>query len=147
MGTEQNKANVRRFYQEVLNEQRLERADEYVAQDYLDHGALPGQGPGLEGAKHRWATYFAAIPDMHATIEDMVAEGDRVTVRWIAEGTHRGTLMGIPPTGKHIRVGGISIYRLVDGRQAEQWEQADTLGLMQQLGVIPSPEARETRAA
>jgi steroid delta-isomerase-like uncharacterized protein len=139
MSSEDNKAIVRRFYEEVLNEKRLDRADELVAQDYLDHDAVPGQGPGLEGAKQqRWAMYFAAIPDLHATIDDMVAEGDKVVVRYTAEGTQLGQLPGIPPTGKRFRTSGISVYRLAEGKLAEQWEQADMLGLMQQLGVIPA---------
>jgi steroid delta-isomerase-like uncharacterized protein len=140
MSTEDNKANMRRFFEEVFNEKRLDRADEFVAQDYLDHAAVPGQGPGLEGAKQqRWARYFAAIPDIHATIDDMVAEGDKVVVRFTIEGTQQGELLGIPPTGKHFRISDICIYRLAEGKVAENWEQADLLGLMQQLGVVPAP--------
>jgi predicted ester cyclase len=99
MSSEDNKALVRRFFEEVLNEKRVDRADELVAPDYLDHAAVPGQAPGLEGAKQRWAMYFAAIPDLHTTIDDMVAEGDRVVVRYTGEGTQKGELLGIPPTG------------------------------------------------
>jgi steroid delta-isomerase-like uncharacterized protein len=140
MSTEDNKALVQRFFEEVFNEKQLDRADEFVAPDYLDHGAVPGQGPGLEGAKQqRWAMYFAAITDLHATIDDLVAEGDKVVVRYTAEGTQQGELPGIPPTGKRFRTSGISVYRLAEGKLAEQWEQADMLGLMQQLGVIPAP--------
>jgi len=139
MSSEENKALVRRFYEEVFNQKQLDRAGEFVAPDYLDHGAVPGQGPGLEGAKQqRWAMYFAAIPDLHATIDDMVAEGDKVVVRYTAEGTQLGQLPGIPPTGKRFRTSGISVYRLAEGKLAEQWEQADMLGLMQQLGVLPA---------
>jgi steroid delta-isomerase-like uncharacterized protein len=139
MSTEQNKALIHRLFEEVFNEKRSDRADELIARDYIDHGAVPGQAPGVEGAKQRWAMYFAAIPDMHTTIDDMVAEEDKVTVRWTVGGTQQAALMGIPPTGKHFRTGGISIYRLAEGKIAEQWEQADMLGLMQQLGVMPMP--------
>ncbi len=140
MSTEENKAIVHRLYEEVFNEKRLDRADDLVAPDYLDHGAVPGQAPGLEGAKQqRWAMYFAAIPDMHATIDDMVAEGDKVVVRYTVEGTQQGELLGVPPSGKRFQTSGISVYRLAEGKIAEQWEQADLLGLMQQLGVIPTP--------
>ncbi len=83
--------------------------------------------------------YFAAIPDMHATIDDMVAEGDKVVVRYTVEGTQQGELLGVPPSGKRFQTSGISVYRLAEGKIAEQWEQADLLGLMQQLGVIPTP--------
>jgi steroid delta-isomerase-like uncharacterized protein len=140
MSSEENKAIVRRFFEEVLNEKRLDRADELVAPDYLDHDAVPGQGPGLEGARQqRWAMYFAAIPDLHSTIDDLVAEGDKVVVRYTGEGTQQGELLGIPPTGKRFRFSGICIIRLAEGKIAENWEQDDLLGLMQQLGVLPAP--------
>ncbi len=140
MSTEDNKELVRQFFEEVFNERRLDRADEFVAPDYLDHAAVPGQGPGLEGAKQqRWARYFAAIPDLHTTIDDMVAEGDKVAVRFTVEGTQQGELPGVPPTGKHFRISDHCIYRLAEGKVAENWEQADMLGLMQQLGVLPAP--------
>src|SRR5262245_50107653 len=140
MTSEEHKALVRRFWEEVFNQKRLERADAYVAQDYLDHGAQPGQGPGLEGAKwQRWALYFAAIPDLHATIDDMVAEGDKVSVRFTVAGTQVGELMGVPPTGKRFDVGAMCIYRIAEGKVAEQWEQIDMLGLLRQLGAIPGP--------
>jgi steroid delta-isomerase-like uncharacterized protein len=140
MTSEEHKALVRRFWEEVFNQKRLERADAYVAQDYLDHGAVPGQGPGLEGAKRqRWAMYFAAIPDLHATIDDMVAEGDKVSVRFTVTGTQVGELLNVPPTGKHFDVGAMCIYRIAEGKVAEQWEQIDMLGLMRQLGAILAP--------
>jgi predicted ester cyclase len=140
MSTEENKALVRRFFEEVFNQKQLDRADAFVAWDYLDHAALPGQGPVLEGAKQqRWAVYFAAVPDLHATIDDLVAEGDKVAVRFTVEGTQQGELLGVPPTGKHFRFSDYCIYRLAEGKVAETWEQPDLLGLMQQLGVLPAP--------
>jgi steroid delta-isomerase-like uncharacterized protein len=139
MSTEENKAIVRRWFEEVINHQRVDRAGELVTPDYVDHGALPGQAPGLEGAKQKWAMYIAAVPDLHGTVEDMLAEGDEVAARWTAEGTHQGELLGVPATGKRFRFSGISICRLAEGKMAEQFEQWDRLDLMQQLGVIPSP--------
>jgi steroid delta-isomerase-like uncharacterized protein len=139
MSTEENKAIVRRWFEEVINHLRVDRSGELVTQDYVDHGALPGQAPGLEGAKQKWAMYIAAVPDLHGTVEDMLAEGDEVAARWTAEGTHQGELLGVPATGKRFRFTGISICRLAEGKMAEQFEQWDRLGLMQQLGVIPSP--------
>jgi steroid delta-isomerase-like uncharacterized protein len=138
MSTEDNKAVIRRWNEEIFNEKRTDRADELVTQDYVDHAALPGQAPGLEGAKHKWAMYVAAIPDLRVTMDEMVAEGDRVAARWTAEGTHEGELLGIPPTGKRIRWSGISICRVAEGKLAEQFERWDRLDLMQQLGVIPA---------
>jgi steroid delta-isomerase-like uncharacterized protein len=138
MSTEQNKAIVRQF-EALFNEKRVDLADGFVARDYIDHGALPSQAPGLDGAKQKWAMFIAAMPDLHVPIEDMVAEGNKVVVRWTAEGTHRGELLGIPPTGKRLRFSGISIYHLADGKVVEVWEQFDRLSLMQQLGVAPPP--------
>lgn len=139
MSTEENKAILRRWFEEVINEQRVDRADELVSQDYVDHGALQGQAPGLEGAKRKWAGYIAAVPDLRTWSEDMVAEGDEVAVRWVAEGTHKGELLGIPPTGKQFRFTGLSICRMAKGKMAEQWEEWDKLDLMRQLGVMPTP--------
>jgi steroid delta-isomerase-like uncharacterized protein len=139
MSTDENKAIMRRFIEAVFNEKRVDRAEEFVAPDYLDHSALPEQAPGLEGAKQRWAMFTAAIPDMRTTIDDLVAEGDRVVVRYTVEGTQQGEMIGIPPTGKHFRMTGINITRMAEGKLAEHWEQADMLGMMQQLGVIPAP--------
>jgi predicted ester cyclase len=86
--------------------------------------------------------YLDAIPDFRVTIEDLVAEGEKVAVRRTYEGTHRGgPLLGIPATGKRSQFGGISIFRLANGRIAEHWEQLDRLALMQQLGVVPAPDA------
>ncbi len=135
---EENTAIVRRFHDEVLNAGNVDRADELFTDDYIDHGALPGQAPGLAGAKRKWATVIASMGDLHVPTEDLVAEGDRVAARWGMEGTHRGELLGIPPTGRRVRVGGISIYRLVAGKIAEQWERGDALGLRQQVGAIPA---------
>ncbi|MGH2587950.1 MAG: ester cyclase [Dehalococcoidia bacterium] len=139
MSTDENKAIMRRFIEAVFNEKRLDRAEELVAPDYLDHGALPSQAPGIEGAKQRWAMFNAAIPDMRTTIEDLVAEGDKVVVRYTAEGTQQGEMMGIPPTGKRFRMTGINITRMAGGKLAEHWAEMDMLGMMQQLGVIPAP--------
>ncbi len=139
MSTEEDKAFLARSFDALFNEKRVDEADEFYATDYVDHSPLPGQAPGLEGAKQKWRMYMAGIPDLHATVEDIVAEGDRVAVRWTAEGTHRGELLGIPPTGRPARISGISIYRLAEGRIAEQFERWDKLDLMQQLGVLPTP--------
>jgi steroid delta-isomerase-like uncharacterized protein len=139
MSLEANKDVVRAYVETIFNQRQVDRADELVAPDYVDHAALPGQAPGLEGAKGKWAMYLAGIPDLRVSIEELVAEGDKVAVRRSYAGTHRGELLGIPATGKQVRIGGISIFRLADGKVAEQWEQLDRLALMQQLGVLPTP--------
>jgi steroid delta-isomerase-like uncharacterized protein len=144
MSLEDNKAIMRAHVEALFNQHRVDQTDEFFTQDYLDHAPLPGQAAGLAGAKQKWATYLTAVPDMRATIEDMVGEGDRLAVRWTVQGTHRGELLGIPPTGKPVRFSGISIYRLAAGKIAEQWEQWDRLPLLQQLGVLPTPAAPAT---
>jgi steroid delta-isomerase-like uncharacterized protein len=141
---DEHKAIIRAHVAVLFNQQRIDRTEEFFTLDYLDHAPLPGQAPGLAGAKHKWATYLAAVPDMHATIDDVVAEGDKVAVRWTVQGTQRGELLGIPPTSRPVRFSGISIYRLVKGKIVEQWEQWDRLNLLQQLGVLPAPPAPAT---
>src|SRR5918993_5819275 len=134
-----NKAVIRAYVETIFNQKQVDRAGELVASDFVDHAALPGQAPGLEGVKQKWAMYLAGIPDLRVTIEELVAEGDKVAVRRSYAGTHRGELLGIPPTGKQVRISGISIFRLAEGKIAEHWEQLDRLALMQQLGALPTP--------
>jgi steroid delta-isomerase-like uncharacterized protein len=138
MSIQENKAIARRFAEEILNEKKLERADEIMAQDYIDHGAMPEQAPGLQGFKSKVSMWVGAAPDLRVRMGDMFAEGDRVAVRWSAEGTQSGNLMGIPASGKHFRFNGMSIFRIAAGKVAEQWEEWDKLDLMQQLGAVPA---------
>jgi steroid delta-isomerase-like uncharacterized protein len=142
MSLEDNKTIVRAFVETVWNRRQLDRSGELVAPDFVDHAPMPGQAPGLEGVKRNWAMYLDAIPDFRVTIEELVAEGDKVAVRRSYEGTHKGELLGIAATGKRLQFGGISIFRLANGRIAEHWEQLDRLALMQQLGVVAGPVAR-----
>lgn len=141
MSLEGNKAIIRAYVEAVWNQQQVDRAEEFMAPEFLDHASLPGQAPGLEGWKKKWAMYVAGIPDLRVTIEELVAEGDKVGVRRTYEGTHQGELLGVPPTGNHVQIGGISIFRLAGGKIAESWEQVDLLALMRQLGVWPTPPA------
>ena len=144
MSVEESKAIVRRFAEEILNEKKLDRSNQIMAQDYIDHGAMPGQAPGLGGSKSKWSMWFAAVPDLRTRTDDIFAEGGRVAVRWTAEGTQTGELMGIPASGRSFRFTGMSIFRVADGKIAEQWEEWDKLDLMQQLGAMPAA-ARGTR--
>lgn len=139
MGTEENKAAIRRISDEFWNRGRAEVLDEVFAADVLDHAAAPGQPPGREGLKQINLGFRAAFPDVQMTIEDLLAEGDKVVWRWSVQGTHQGPLMGIPATGKRVTFGGISIDRFADGRIAERWLQIDMLGLLQQVGAVPAP--------
>lgn len=137
--SEENKAVSRSVIEECFNKGNLALADELYTADYIDHNALPGMPNGPEGFKQTAAMYRAAFPDIHITIEDQLAEGDKVVTRWTGSGTHQGELMGIPPTGKQVTVTGIGIDRIANGKIVEHWEIFDQLGMMQQLGVIPSP--------
>jgi steroid delta-isomerase-like uncharacterized protein len=140
--TEENKAISRRVGEEIFNGGDLDLADELYAPDYVLHDpSLPEDLHGPEGLKRYVAMTRAAFPDARVTVEDQVAEGDKVVDRWTARGTHTGEFMGIPPTGRRIEVSGVTISRFAGGKIAEDWYQGDDLGMMRQLGVIPSGEA------
>jgi steroid delta-isomerase-like uncharacterized protein len=140
VSTEENKAAERRFYAEVWVKHNLDVLDELVAPDVVEHNPLfPGQAPGREGFRQTIETVFSAFPDAQSTIEDLIAEGDTVVVRWTGSGTHRGEFMGIFPTNKQMTSAGIDIIRYKGGRRVETWRQWDALSVMQQLGVVPSP--------
>ena len=138
MSSEDNKALVRRFYEEGVHNPAL--FDELLAPTYVLH--FPGSPPisGIEGAKQLMTAYTSAFPDLQLTTEDMVAEGDEVAIRNTWQGTHRGVFQGLPPTGKHVTFTGSDFFRFVGGKIAEQWADLDALGLMQQLGDILGPD-------
>jgi steroid delta-isomerase-like uncharacterized protein len=138
-----NKTIVRRYYDEVLNQGRVEVIDEIAAADYVEHDPLPGQGNGRGDLQARVALLRAAF-NPSFTIEDIVAEGDRVVVRWTSNGTHTGEFLGIPPTRKEYRIAGIDIHAVRDNRMAEHWHVVDQLSQLQQLGLIPQPESAST---
>jgi steroid delta-isomerase-like uncharacterized protein len=136
MSTEENKALVRRWYEE-WNKHSLAGIAEDCVPDYAIHGAPPGTPPGLAGMKQWCIAIWTAFPDAHLVVEDLIAEGNKVASRSTTRGTHQGDFMGIPPTGKQISVTGIGIDRIEDGKFVESWGNFDALGLLQQLGVIP----------
>lgn len=140
MSTEVNKSVVRRWFEEVLQQGNLAITEQIMATDYLSHDPGPtgsGWPRGLEGAKAIAATYHEAFPDLHFTLEDQIVEGDKVVTRWTAHGTNTGSLFGMPPTGKKAILTGIQIDRITSGKFTETWVNFDTLGMLQQLGVIP----------
>jgi steroid delta-isomerase-like uncharacterized protein len=139
MSSEQNKAIVRRAFEEPWKE-NLDVIDELIASDYNGHDPVdpePRRGP--EGVKEFVTTYQSAFPDARITVEQQLAEGDLVATRWNARGTHEGELMGIQPTGKQVTVSGVTISRLFNDKIVEEFHNWDTLGMMQQLGVVPEP--------
>jgi steroid delta-isomerase-like uncharacterized protein len=135
MSTEDNKAHVRRGF-EAVNQKNLAVFDELLTPDVVFHTASTTM-QGLEAYKQFLSMYMTAFPDLHFTIEDMIAEGDTVVARFTTHGTHQGNFMGIPPTGKQGSGTGMFIDRIVNGKAVEQWFNTDDLGLLQQLGVIP----------
>ena len=138
MSTATNKAIVRRYLEQIFNERRIDLFEEFLIENYQIYGA--GIAPGREAAKE-WCTLIgAAFPDMRLTVEDMIAEGDKVVIRGAFSGTHQGELFGIPATGKRITQTSVFIFRLVKGEIVEGWYAVNDLDLMQQLGVIPAPQ-------
>lgn len=137
MSTE-NKAVVQRFYHEVVNHGNIALADKLMAYDFVEHGNPAGSG--IEGFRQFVTMLTTAFPDLQITIEDMIAEGDKVVARVTVRGTHEGTLMGsILPTGQEVTFTGIDIFQLANGKIVGRWNQRDLLGLMQQLGVVTLP--------
>jgi steroid delta-isomerase-like uncharacterized protein len=135
MSIEDNKAYIRRGYEEGFQQRNLAVFDELMAPDYVWHiASLTVQG--RESAKQLIAQFLTAFPDGHYTIEDMIAEGDRVVVRQTFRGTHQGDFLGIAPTGKQVTTTEIEIFRVTNGKSVENWTNSDDLGLLQQLGVV-----------
>ena len=135
---EANKAVARRWVEEIWNKGDISVIDEIVAEDYVDRSPVPGRGTDREGLKAGVTEFRAAFPDVHISIDAMIAEGDKVVMRLIVTGTHTGgDYMGIAPTGRQFKMSAIIISRLVNGKIVEQWENADLLGQLQQLGAIP----------
>ncbi len=141
MPTEQNKELVTRMIEEIFNRGNVDKADEFLASDFVEREDLPpGIPPGREGMKQLVIVMRSAFPDLKGTIEDTVAEDDKVVVRWTCAGTHSGgEFMGIPASGKKVSVEVIDIIRIADGKFAEHWGLMDNTALMQQLGAIPTP--------
>ena len=138
MSAEEAKAIVDRFWDEVWNKKNLGIADELLADDVIVHN-FATVVQGREAWRQSFAPFFTGFPDLTFTVEFTVSQGDRTVVRWMATGTHTGDFRNIAPTGKQIRIAGVAIYRVEGGKIVEGWSQPDTLGLIQQLGVLPPP--------
>jgi steroid delta-isomerase-like uncharacterized protein len=135
----ENSEVVRKFFEAGPSSGDLGAADALLAPDFSLHTPLPTPGPGIEAMNNVIITCRAAFHGLHVTIEDLMADGDKVTCRFTARGVHNGEFMGLPPTGKKIVMTGIEIFRLRDGKIAELWGEANLMGLMQQLGILPAP--------
>ena len=132
MSIEQNKAIVQRMF-EGINQGNLAILDDFLAADFVTHAVPPGMPANGESHKRAVQLLHTAFPDYHVTVEDMIAEGDKVMARLTVQGTQRGDFFGIPPTGKHVIWSAVDIFRFVDGKWVEYWLSTDSLGLLEQL--------------
>ena len=140
--TDQNKALVRRFYEEI-DKGNLAILDELVAEDYLDHNPppFPTTATGRERVKQDFNTFLKATPGYHV-IEDQIAEGDKVVTRLTSYGRHEGDLPGAPRTGNEMKMTSITIHRIANGKLVEKWAEKDMIGMLTQIGLMPPMPAR-----
>ena len=138
MSPDEHKAISRRTA-ELINRRDLDALDPFFAPGYADRTAPPGEAGDLSGLKRSFAAVIAAFPDLRITVEDQVAEGDRVVDRFTDRGTHRGEFLGVAPTGRAVTIAGAAIHRFVDGKIAESWFYVDALDLLRQLGATSPP--------
>lgn len=139
MSLQENKALVRHVLNELFSHQNLDVVDEYLAPDFVGHDAPPGISPGRQGVKEFVQARARAFSDSRFTIEDQVAEGDRVVTRWTAHHTHTGEFLGVPATGKEATVTGMMLHRIANGKIQEEWGEYDLFGLFRQIGAIAAP--------
>ena len=141
MGIEQNKQVVQRAFDSMSEgpDQFLAEHDDIYGENLVGH--FSGMPP-VDRDLHRQFGLgtFSAFPDLKRPVEDLVAEGDKVVARWSSRGTHDGDFMGVPPTGRTVTTTGITIFRLEDGKIVEEWSESDMLGMLQQVGAIPTPQ-------
>jgi steroid delta-isomerase-like uncharacterized protein len=137
--SEENKALARRVVEEVWNRGNVAVVDEAFAEGYTEHNPRPGQDVGIDGYKGGVTMMRTAFPDLHLDLQDLIAEGDRVALRYTLHGTHEGELMGIAPTGNRVASDGMVFARVQDGRIAERWGVQDVFTILQQVGAIPAP--------
>lgn len=135
-----NRSVARRVFEEIIDTGDWSRASEVIASDIvMHHPSSPEPVRGLEAVSQAIGGFRLGFPDLRVTIQEMIAEDDKVAVRWIGSGTHTGDLFGLPPTGRSVRVGGISILRFAGGKVVEDTIEEDSLGMFQQIGYAPQP--------
>jgi len=139
MPEQDNIAVIGRFIEEVINKGNLDAANEIVEENFIELDPLPGQRQGREGLKEVIGMMRAAFPDIHWVVDETIAAADKVVTRFTWTGTHRGTFLGIPATSRKVTVKGVVIDRLSGGKMADSRILMDSLGMMQQLGVVPTP--------
>jgi steroid delta-isomerase-like uncharacterized protein len=134
--SEQNKTLARRWFEDLYSRGDLDAANEILSAGFVDH-LTHGDERGLEELKRYITMYRTAFPDIHDTVEQLVAEGDKVVVRWTSRGTHQGEFMGVAPTGRHVTFTGMRLFRIAENKIAESWVNIDERGLQEQLGTAP----------
>lgn len=137
----ENKKFMTHFIEEVINNKNLNAAEEIVAENFIEELPFPGQGPGRDGLKYALQSMFTGFPDMKWTVEEQIAEGEKVVTRFSWTGTHQGEFMGIAPTNNSVRIWGVVIDVIKNGLFAESRIIMDNVSLLQQLGVMPTPPA------
>jgi steroid delta-isomerase-like uncharacterized protein len=130
--SQQNKTLARRWFDELFSRGDLDAANEILSADFVDH-LTGGDERGLEELKHYVIMYRSAFPDIQDTVEEVVAEGDKVVVRWTSRGTHQGEFMGVAPTGRHVTFSGMRLFRIAENKIVESWVNIDERGLQEQL--------------
>jgi predicted ester cyclase len=138
-GIEANKELVRTYTQTVFNEHHTDRASDFLAREVKWHGGTLGTAEGLDNVAALVGGFIEALPDLTASEQDIVAEGDTVAVRYIVEATHKGELLGIPATGRRVRWDALDVYRVSDGKIVEEWAGDDLLAILANLGVYTPP--------
>ena len=138
MAIDENKVVIRRIYNNEALHRGVAYLDDLVAPDVVTHNPFPGTGPGIEGVKQAVAAMLHLFPDARFTVDDMIAEADKVAVRVTLRGTHRGSFMGQPPTGAAVASTETIVFRVAAGKVVETWASRDDLGLMRQLGAAPA---------
>jgi steroid delta-isomerase-like uncharacterized protein len=138
--SEENKALVRRIVDEAWNRGNLQVVDEIFAPEYREHNPRPGQEPGIDGYKSGVSMMRAAFPDLFLDVRDVLADGDRVALRYVLCGTHDGELMGVPASGQRVSSDGMVFARLESGQVVERWGVQDMMTLLQQIGALPAAQ-------
>lgn len=134
---QENEALIRRVYEQIIGQKNLDLVEELYAANVVWHGPGGQEARGTDGMRELLKTYLTAFPDLQITIDDLIASGDQIVVRWTGRGTHEGELQGVAPTRKSVELAGTNIARIEDGKIAEEWGNFDQLGMMQQIGAIP----------
>jgi predicted ester cyclase len=143
MSIEENKTIARRVYStfnEAIRTKNMNLLDEIIAPNVIDHNPAPGQAPGIQGTKQVFTGFSMGFPDLEITVEDQIAEGDKVVSRLKARGTHKGEFQGIGPTGKQVTATSIDLVRIANGKIVERWGEIDNLAILQQIGALPGPK-------